>query len=524
MEGDGDWLVMFSVLRKQIQRCNDAAMQRCKVVGKVGGIEVRAMSWTRNEVGFRRIGVTFLLAVLLVIAGCVTVVENPRPRGVILKPDGTRVQAGQAGAGGSGVNQQANGASGVGSEQGALSTPVTPMQLPTDGTIAQPVTSGSMTSRVQVTVVPLGIVGYDGQTLPLVSPDGRFVVVQNGGAPTWATILATQGQTASNLTRIDVFEVTDKGLKQLTSSVPRGVVMGRDATTQGFLIESVQASGARWIGEVRWATGEVKWLVQTSAINSHASWLRGRDGEDALVFTRRAIGEDQQGSLVVLHKGEERIAANGALWFATAAPSGDAVYACNISNGLVIEAFGVNREGGRVRVSGPIAKRTLSKEGDPAMAYQVFASLQPGAWSAGQGGTISACNMIGLIDPDAAREAVYDFKAGTLRPLGNGTVASVWWDEVDSGAAGAAGAAGGAGSVGGVRATGYFLTSREGLVFLPENAVGANVEPARVLASPYVPRAVRDSRGASLLCFGPGKGGATQLEVLRVVVGGAAKP
>ncbi len=417
----------------------------------------------------------------------------------MLKPDGTREPAAQ---------QVASKKAGDAPE--ALTVPVVPMMLPEDGTIAQPITSGNMATHVQVTVVPLGIVSYDGQTLPIVSPDGRFIAVQNGGAPTWATILATQAQTPADLARLHIYEVTDKGLRQIatTASVPKGAVLGRDATNEGFLIESVQASGARWIGEVRWVTGETRWLVQGGSVNCHAAWLRS-ETDDALVYTRREIGEQTRGSLIVLHRGVEQVVSTGAWWFATPSASGNHVYACEIGDGLVISAFGVNRNGGQLRVAGPIAKRSLSSEADPAMAYQVFASLQPGAWMARQTGGGEDADVIGIIDPAAGREALYDSKAGALRALGRGTVASVRWDEVDQS---------------GVRAAGYFLTSRQGLVFLPDSAVGTNLEPARVLGSPYVPRVVRDARGASLLCFGPGKGGFSQLEVLRVVVGGAEAP
>lgn len=442
---------------------------------------------------------TVFLCVAATVSGCVTVVEHPKPRGVVLKPDGSRIPS---------VQPNASNNSQAGDKTEALTTPVAPMQLPQDGTIAQPITSGTLATRVQVTVVPTGIVSYDGQTLPIVSPDGRFVAVQCGAAPTWATILATEGQTPSDRTCIDIFEVTDRGLKPVatTASVPKGAVLGRDATTDGFLIESVQQNGARWIGEVRWVTGDARWLVQGNAVNSHAAWLRGENA-DSLVYTRRAVGEQLHGALMLQHQGVEQVVSEGALWFATPAPSGNMVYACDISNGLVLCAFGVSRDGGHVRVSGPIAKRSISAEADPAMAYEVFASMQPGAWMARPlSGTSEDMDAIGLIDPSAGREALYDSKAGTLRALGKGTVASVRWDDVDQN---------------GIRAVGYFLTSRQGLVFLPDSGVGSSLEPARVLASPYVPRAVRDNRGASLLCFGPGKGGYTQLEVLRVVVGGA---
>ncbi|MEO1059373.1 MAG: hypothetical protein AAFY28_20905, partial [Actinomycetota bacterium] len=49
-------------------------------------------------------------------------------------------------------------------------------------------------SRVLAEVGVRGTVPFDGQVLPLISPDGRYVATQTGEAPTWPTLLAERGQ------------------------------------------------------------------------------------------------------------------------------------------------------------------------------------------------------------------------------------------------------------------------------------------------------------------------------------------
>src|SRR5262249_35862276 len=97
--------------------------------------------------------------------------------------------------------------------KGAKPTP-TPV-LP-DGPIAAPATAGkTLTSEVQVGVIPMGVVLYDGQALPLVSPDGRFIVVQEGDPPTWEAILAEPAAAQPNGTTMAVYEVGPHELKRI---------------------------------------------------------------------------------------------------------------------------------------------------------------------------------------------------------------------------------------------------------------------------------------------------------------------
>lgn len=376
------------------------------------------------------------------------------------------------------------------------------MQLP-EGQIAQPVTSGVSTSRVQVAVAPIGIIEYDAQTLPIVSPDGRYIAVQQGKAPTWPTILAQDDQTPADGARLAIFEVTDQGLKSLPLALdlPPGLMLGRDANTRAFLVESVRADGSRWIGEIPWATGQLSWLITGSDIFAHAAYMPD-DVLAGIVCAARERGGEESVILLV-QGGQRRILANevDTAWtfptpVASPGDGGAIVFGmCVTRAGVEVGAIGIRETGGSI-----LARRRVAAEGSIDLAYQAIASMQPSAWSVG-GSTGDA--SIALVHPDQARVVVFEPRSGTVLPIGKGTVASIRWQDAGAG--------------------GYFVTGREGLLYLPDAGVQSGQTPARVLGSPFVVRAVNDHRGPSMIGFGPSKRNDRALEVLRVAVGGSPR-
>jgi hypothetical protein len=149
----------------------------------------------------------------------------------------------------------------------------------------RPVTSSG---HVRYSVRALGDVDTDGLCPPLVSPAGDFLVVQQGRPPTWPTLLAQDGASTPAATSLAVFRIADGALQPHppASPLPRGLLAGRSADENGFLVESPRPDGSRWIGRVAWASGELTWLVQGGAVNAHAT-LTPRAG---LVFVRREPG------------------------------------------------------------------------------------------------------------------------------------------------------------------------------------------------------------------------------------------
>ncbi len=143
-------------------------------------------------------------------------------------------------------------------------------------------------SALRLDLRPLGSVSTDGFTLPLLSPNGRFMAVQTGTAPDAATALARPAQRAPRAARIALYRIDATGFARL-GETDGGLVLGRSADDTGFLIESPRPDGSRWIGRIAWGTDastksyEPEWLVQDGGVNAFAAL--GPDG--ALAWARR---------------------------------------------------------------------------------------------------------------------------------------------------------------------------------------------------------------------------------------------
>lgn len=181
--------------------------------------------------------------------------------------------------------------------------------------VARPVgPDKTASSRVVVAVQPVGRVPYDGITVPLVSPDGRYVASQSGRTPSWDTIFAGPDQASPVGIKITVARIDypdkDKtapnskdaakpparpelSVVEPVDPLPRGLLLGRSASDAGFLVEAPQPDGSRWIGRVRWATQRLDWLVRDTRVNAQAAMApHAPDGADSrFAFVRRNADE-----------------------------------------------------------------------------------------------------------------------------------------------------------------------------------------------------------------------------------------
>ncbi len=443
-------------------------------------------------------GTASSLVSLALLMGCVTEVQHPhKGRGVTM--DGRKNPRPPASA--------SKGAAGNG----------TPIARP-QGPVAQPILTGVTQSHVQVTVSPLGMLRYDAQTLPIVSPDGRHVAVQQGLAPTWDTLLATRGEEPADQSGLAIYTVTDSGLEAMTPAppLPAALLLGRDADEDGFLVESVRADGARWIGRVSWVTGAVEWLSQGSDITAHASIVRAEGSlarAHGLVYVRRTIGTDQNELVYRDSEGHESVLHDAAGSYMFPAPSrdGSVIFACLVQPSGDGEAAGTGtvdldavrtvedgQHAGARKLGAMIAQRPLGKFADPfAAAYQVFASVQPGAWC--HSGSDASRGAIGFAHPGRGRAAVMQPGDGVVRWMPAGTVSVVGWNDAGQ--------------------EGYFCTAPKELVYQAVGTGEAQPSPTRVLNSPYVARVVEGLEGPRMLLFGPTKQRQDLLEVVRLGVG-----
>jgi hypothetical protein len=146
----------------------------------------------------------------------------------------------------------------------------------------------SSTVNVRVGVLPLGAVPYDNLSLPLVSPDGRFVATQSGAPPTWPTLQAEPGAIVPIATRVEIYRLEPGSPPAFVAGVAEPVVLGRGCDANGFLVEAPRDDGSRWIGAVSWESGALTWLVADEHVNAFAS--PGPGGR--LAWSRRAAGTD----------------------------------------------------------------------------------------------------------------------------------------------------------------------------------------------------------------------------------------
>jgi hypothetical protein len=167
------------------------------------------------------------------------------------------------------------------------------------------------TSSVSAGILPLGSVPYDNRSLPVVSPDGRYVATQTGQAPEWATLLAGPEAAVPDATRIEVFNLDrELGEAAFVRATEPGLLLGRGADEGGFLVEAPRPDGARWIGYATWPGGTAQWLVADDHVNAFG--CLGADGR--LAWSRRA-GQTEHFDLVIRRGGEEwTVGSQGGDW------------------------------------------------------------------------------------------------------------------------------------------------------------------------------------------------------------------
>ena len=88
------------------------------------------------------------------------------------------------------------------------------------GLLDQPIATRvqGRTSAVVAAVQPRGAIPYDNMTLPIVSPDGRFIATQVGLAPSWATIVAQPDATVPDTVGIEIYEIPQGSTEALISA------------------------------------------------------------------------------------------------------------------------------------------------------------------------------------------------------------------------------------------------------------------------------------------------------------------
>jgi hypothetical protein len=376
------------------------------------------------------------------------------------------------------------------------------------GPVAAPAAAASQNARIVVRVDPLATIPYDGQILPLVSPDARFIAVQQGEPPTWPTILAHDGAEPPTTTKLSVYDLSqappDTNTRQVEfpSPLPSGLMLGRACDNRGFLVESPREDGSRWIGRVTWVGGTLEWIIQGNTVNSHAVFTIRGD----LLYTRRAIGGPRTELVLLTARGESVRTSEGSYLFPITTTEKDLVYAFNLSeSGLQVEAIRLVDDppgSGTVRLGRTFATAFIGKPGDAALAYQVTAPLQSAIVTGREHEDLAAYPLI-FYHPDFARMVAFDTQSsfdnqpGSYTLLAPKSIAAIRWSE----------------------AAGYLCASPEGLMFTPE-PVRSDIKrrpDIKLDSTPYVPRATADPKRPVIL-LGPSAKDPTKLWVRSLLV------
>lgn len=272
----------------------------------------------------------------------------------------------------------------------------------------------------------LGAIQYDGFTLPIASPDGRFVAVQTGVAPDWPTLLAARGGRPPLASSIEVWECSDTVTR--VASLTRGLLLGRGADAGGFLVEAPQPDGSRWIGKVAWPGAirpvEVKpleegaapmvldepvdiskpdWLVQDNRVNAFAAL--GPEGQ--LAWCVRTP-EERTFRLAVRPAGSgepfEHAAGPDESWFLpvfAGRGTGVSLYALRLRDGMVDLVHGTPND--LESWDRSLSIRPLSDRSDARVAWQML-SPQGTAAAIGEGED----DRLVFFHPDLRRMAIWD--------------------------------------------------------------------------------------------------------------------
>lgn len=436
-----------------------------------------------------------LLLIPCLLAGCVTEVVKSN-RGV---PLGKPVKGAKA----SSPSQP--------STPGGVKTDV--VEMP-DGPVAQPALGASVTSRVIVSVKPLGMVPFDGAVLPLVSPDGRYLATQVGDAPGWPTLLAQPDEQPPS-TRVELFDIASSPVARVPFPDDSGnepLLLGRGADSQGVLVESPRPDGSRWIGRLEW-TGHLRWLVQDGLVNAHATI----DARGDVAYSQRDAGETERALVVRTAAGEMLGLRTPGVSYCFPSISADGSTVCAIAltrDAMEIVAVRTGLVGQKPMKAGSlgniVARRVVSRRPDMGLAYQCFASAQSmaGARTPGADSTTNTTAQPGtllLFSPAQQRMCVFDPTASELIPLAEGSIAAAPYRM----------AAGDS----------FFLTTAKGLMH--QRLATRDNKPyalpcSRVLADEYVARATNNLQLPFVL-IGPGpKNDPGMLSVVAMGIAGEA--
>jgi hypothetical protein len=353
-------------------------------------------------------------------------------------------------------------------------------RLSLEGPIASPaLTAQRVNSAVSAVIEPLGDVPFDGLVLPLVHPDGTVLATQVGTPAAWETVLASPEADASLRSRIALYDISSAPPRLIPARLPTGVLLGRSADSEGFLVEQPLPTGGRRIGKVNWATQNVTWFERETVegVHAHATLT---PGGDLLGVRREAAGAGfdfvsrRHG---VIAPGDS---ATGYVFPLDSARSSEAAVFALSDRGTELQVWSLGGPTPTLR-----ARRRLAPTPDPLVAYQAMDPVRGAALS----DAIAPGPL--LFNPATQRMTVFDVATADLLPLADRSIAGAWASDRFGLA--------------------VLLATPEGLVhqrLVQRDGLWEALPPARLLAQSYVPRATsNESRPFVLIGPAPDRAG-----------------
>ena len=274
------------------------------------------------------------------------------------------------------------------------------------------ITQTSMASVIAVD--QLGIIPYDGFTLPITSQttDAQYVAVQDG-SPVPVDVFLAKGAGAMVDAGVTIFSCSAGMEPEAVRTHSGSILLGRNSNQEGVLVEKANADGSRWIGIAPWSGDDIRWLVRDGNVNAFG-WI----GEDAtLVYAQRRVGEERF-ELVTRRP-------DGSAWrieeplpyswvYPILTPSGEGLFALRRGEGFADLAWG--RTGDTERFRESLTLHRTSDRVDDLRAWETLA--------ASTGGTGVSDDHVPWFSRELRRLALWSPSDRTTRLFPPGTVAA----------------------------------------------------------------------------------------------------
>ncbi len=222
---------------------------------------------------------------------------------------------------------------------------------------------------------PAGTLPWDRYTLPAISPNGLHAAAQLGSPPSIQT-LSGNDNTPFDSTIIEL-HILDPVLGQKTSPLlieERGLILSPSTNNEYLLVERPLGESGRWIGQIDWDTGKLRWVVSDNFINAFPTTNMNGD----IAWSRRHRTEGRFHLVAITSRGKRIIDDQKSDWLLPTFVGLDRLRAYRILDGqLSLVEFDLQaRNPMLTSISLPIVNTGGKRE----LAWQIATTNQTASW------------------------------------------------------------------------------------------------------------------------------------------------